>query len=78
MSLLTLIKASSGRIFGGFLSKMHVEKGDDEWINDPSAFIFSVSDCKRFPIKSEKVSGAFFNHKDCGPTFGGLHDIYLA
>jgi len=76
-NLLTIIKATSGRIFGGSQS-MLMKKGGDKWISDPSAYIFSVSDSKKFALKNENGKHAFYNHKDLGPRFGGGADIGLA
>jgi len=54
-NLLTIIKATSGRIFGGSQS-MLMKKGVNEPISDPSAYIFSVSDSKKFALKNENAS----------------------
>ena len=64
---LTLIKAQSGNIFGGYRAAPILS--DDKWVTDPHAFIFSVDQTEKYKIKQ---GGRFAcnNFKAYGPTFG--------
>jgi hypothetical protein len=78
---LTIVKeANNGHIFGGY-TQTHWDKSD-EYKCDDSAFIFSLVNRDKAPVKM-KI------RKDCetcairccasyGPTFGGGHDIFIA
>ena len=46
---LTLIKAQSGNIFGGYRAAPILS--DDKWVTDPHAFIFSVDQTEKYKIK---------------------------
>ena len=64
---LTLIKAQSGNIFGGY--RATPIGSDDKWVTDPHAFIFSVDQTEKYKVKP---GGKFAcnNFKAYGPTFG--------
>jgi len=78
MNLLVFIKATTGRVFGGYHSVALTKGGDDEYLEDPTAFIFSVNESKKFALKNDQASNAVYNSYDYGPTFGGGHDINVA
>ena len=69
---LTVIKAKSGNIFGGFTEQEWHSRS--EWITDPKAFIFSLVNKEEKPFKvpcsngGQKAIGC--NSKN-GPCFGG-------
>ena len=68
---LTLIKAKSGNIFGGFTEKEW--HSDDDFVSDPNAFIFSLVNKKRKPFKalcSNEGKQAIYCDSDLGPCFG--------
>ena len=73
---LTLIKSESGRIFGGYQSKPRISPPVGDWksSDDKSAFIFSVSDQKKFPVSNSKK--AIQDIDSFGPTFGNF-DILI-
>ena len=50
-NLLILAKSTNGKVFGGFHTVPHNSNAND-CIADPTAFIFSVSNCTKFPIKN--------------------------
>jgi len=45
----TIIKSTTGRVFGGYTSKSWGSNGGGV-IADSSAFLFSVTDAAKFPI----------------------------
>ena len=67
---LTVVKATSGNIFGGFAEKAWHSK--NRWIADPKAFIFSLVNKEEDPFKAV-VEGkyAIAGLAKCGPIFGG-------
>ena len=67
---LTVVKATSGNIFGGFAEKAWHSK--NRWIADPKAFIFSLVNKEEDPFKAV-VEGtyAIAGFAKCGPIFGG-------
>ena len=74
---LTIIKSTSGNIFGGFTSKSWSRA--NTWVNDPEAFIFSLINSQEKPIKFDckYPPHAIFCRADCGPSFGSGHDIHI-
>ena len=68
-NLLTVIKATTGRVFGAYQGA-HLPKDGCNWITDPTAFLFSLSDCKKLPMINGKMNNAIYNHKNNGPRFG--------
>jgi hypothetical protein len=73
---LTLIKSNYDKIFGGFVE-------DQDWSNTSNykattkAFIFSVTNKKKYPLKSGTSGNAIYTNNYL-PTFGSGHDIYCA
>ena len=74
---LTIIKSTNGNVFGGFTTKPWHRNSD--YVNDPEAFIFSLINSKKTPIKFNCVSpqNAIRCQSGCGPTFGAGHDIFI-
>ena len=73
---LTLFESTNGYIFGGYISISW--EGPLNWAfkgDDQNAFIFSVNNQLKFPIKNK--SKVIYNQKNCGPDFGH-DDIYLS
>jgi hypothetical protein len=72
---LTVIKAKSGNVFGGFTEqKWHSRK---EWVADPKAFIFSLVNKEEKPFKalcSNESKQAIRCNSTRGPCFGGDGD----
>ena len=71
----TIVKTEHGKIFGGYLSKPL--KGAD-YISDPQACIFSISEKKKFLIKHGFSEKAARNVRDFGPVFGGGYDFRIS
>ena len=73
---LTLINSTNGYIFGGFISISW--EGPQNWTyksNDDSAFIFSIDNKIKYPIKDK--SCVIYNQINYGPDFGS-NDIFLS
>ena len=72
---LTVVKATSGNIFGGFAEKAWHSK--NRWIADPKAFIFSLVNKEEDPFKaivSNEGQNAIAGSAKYGPIFGGEDD----
>ena len=67
---LTIIKSTSGNIFGGFAEKAWISSG--QWVQDPKAYIFSIVNKDNKPFKADSNNnGAITCHTSHGPVFGG-------
>ena len=74
---LTVVKATSGNIFGGFAEKAWHSK--NRWIADPKAFIFSLVNKEVDAFKaivSNEGKHAIYGSAKNGPGFGG-DDKYI-
>jgi hypothetical protein len=68
---LTVVKATSGNIFGGYTEQAWHSK--NEWIKDPKAFIFSLVNKEEDPFKanvSNEGIHAIYGSSKYGPVFG--------
>ena len=76
-STLTVVKATSGNIFGGFTEKAWSSVG--EYVEDHKAFVFSLvnKDNKPFKTKISYSLDAIYCHRNEGPSFGG-GDLYIS
>ena len=76
---LTVIKSTTGYIFGGYTSVAWASFG--EWKSDTAAFIFTFTNPSNTPLKV-KVNApgthAVYHEITCGPTFGQGHDLYVS
>ena len=66
---------SNGYRFGGFTTVPW--KGNNTYHSDPKAFVFSLNNRKKFPIKNQNDGNAVGHYADYGPIFGGDTDIYF-
>ena len=66
---------SNGYRFGGFTTVPW--KGDNTYHQDPKAFVFSLNNKKKFPIKNPNDGSAVGHYYDYGPIFGSDSDIYF-
>jgi hypothetical protein len=77
---LTIIKSTSGNIFGGFAEKAWILSLN--WIVDPKAYIFSIVNKDNKPFKSvSNNDGGTICETRHGPAFGGVgkgSDIYVS
>ena len=62
----TVIKAKNGHIFGGYISVPF--SSDGQTSSDDKAFLFSLKNMKKFPIKNKEI--AIYNDPFWGPYFG--------
>ena len=72
---LTVIKAKSGNIFGGYTEQKWHSRGG--FVTDPNAFIFSLVNKEEKPFKvmcSNEGQTALYCSSNSGPCFGG-HDF---
>ena len=72
---ITVIKAKSGNIFGGFTEQEWHSRS--EWVTDPKAFIFSLANKEEKPFKalcSNEGKQALRCKPIRGPFFGGEGD----
>ena len=60
--------------FGGFTTVPW--EGNNLYKSDSQAFVFSLNNKKKFPIKNTNDSSAVGLYKDYGPIFGSDSDIY--
>ena len=68
---LTIIKADSGNIFGGYISGSW--NCDNEWMNDPEAYLFSLINKQDKPLKikcSNHASAAHSPDQDYLQVYG--------
>ena len=74
---LTLIKSTTGHVFGGFTTLSWASAGS--YRKDATAFIFSLLNPKATPPQrfSSLNAHSVYDHADYLPTFGSGHDIYL-
>jgi len=75
---LTVVKATSGNIFGGYAGQAWHSTG--YYIKDPQAFIFSLVNREEDPFKvnvSNEGKYAIYGSAQYGPIFGG-DDKYIA
>ena len=66
---------SNGYRFGGFTTVPW--NGNNTYQRDAKAFVFSLNNMKKFPIKNANDSNAVGHYCDYGPIFGGDTDIYF-
>ena len=65
-STIVLVETSNGRRFGGFTSLSW--KSNDQWVNDPSACIFSFDTHKKYKLLLPEYS--YYGGPGYGPHFG--------
>lgn len=75
---ITLIKNEFGKIIGGYLSKSLDEVKTGEYLNDPDAFLFSITERKKFNIINSETKYAAKNVSDHGPVFGYGWDLAIS
>ena len=77
MNTLTIIKTTSGYVFGGFVISSWKRYGS--YIADDAAFIFSLLNPFNKPVKIEVTTSgyAIYSYYYSGPTFGNGHDFYI-
>ena len=66
---------SNGYRFGGFTTVPW--QGNSTYHQDSKAFVFSLNNRKKFPIKNSNDGNAVGHYQNYGPIFGGDTDIYF-
>jgi len=73
---LTIAKSSNGRVFGGYSEQTwnvtNCFKGSD------NAWIFSLDEKRKYPIKSEKNAYSIATYQGSGPIFGSGPDLHIS
>ncbi len=76
---MTIIQSNNNYLFGGYTSISWTSGGD--YKNDTTAFLFTLTNPHNIPPTKYLINStgsAVYHKSDCGPTFGGGHDIHLA
>lgn len=74
---LTIIKSTSGYVFGGYTNAAWSSNGS--YSNDPGAFLFSLTNTYGFPrkIACSQPANAIYCHPNHGPRFGSGPDLII-
>jgi len=74
----TVIKNTSGFIFGG--STAIPWSSSDDYKEDSTAFLFSLTNPSNIPLKLKVISpeNAVYHSSTYGPTFGSGHDLQVS
>ena len=75
MTIVFIKNYSNGYRFGGYTSVPW--KGDGSYHQDARAFLFSLNNKTKYPIKNKSDQYAVYHNSSYGPTFGSGYDIYL-
>ena len=75
MTIIFVKNYSNGYRFGGYTSVPW--KGDNNYHQDARAFVFSLNNKKKYPIKNKSDQSAIGHFSDYGPIFGSDSDIYF-
>jgi len=76
---LTLIKTTTGFIFGGYTSQAWASPQYSEYKRDPNAFLFTFKNPYNMPMKLKVINPKYAVYHDYsyGPTFGWWHDLHV-
>ena len=69
---ITLVESSKGKRFGGY-AKISWNNNSQNWMNDSSAFLFSLDNNKKYKVI--KPQYAIYGHENYGPHFGESNDF---
>jgi len=70
---LTIVKSTSGNIFGGFSDQSW--KPTNNYKKSNNCWLFSIDHKELYPVKNN-IQATYTNFS-YGPTFGGGHDLYI-
>jgi len=74
---LSIVNSNSGnKIFGGFVDGIDWTASGN-YKSTAKAFLFSITDKMKYPIKSSTNMYATMANQSYGPTYGGGHDFML-
>ncbi len=75
--VLIIIRATNGRVFGGFTKRgFRATTDGNRYETDPAAYLFSLEKRSKHSVKGDG-GWAIYDDKGYGPTFGDNHDIYI-
>ncbi len=76
---LTIVKASSGRMFGGFTVNPWQSSDGSVKTNGDKAWLFSLNSTAGHPIRLNYINRGWVqgNYSDCGPIFGDGCDLCM-
>jgi hypothetical protein len=76
---LTIIKTTTGFIFGGYTSQAWTSPQNSQYKRDPHAFLFTFKNPFNKPMKLKVIDPnyAVYHDYSYGPTFGWWHDLYV-
>lgn len=77
---ITIIKTTTGYVFGGYTKQAWTSSRYGEYRNDPNAFLFTFKNPHNKPLKLKVIDPeyAVYHRHDYGPTFGFWHDLHVA
>jgi len=77
---LTIIKTTTGFIFGGYTSQAWASPQYSEYKRDPNAFLFTFKNPSNMPMKLKVIDSKYAVYHDYsyGPTFGWWHDLHVS
>jgi hypothetical protein len=73
---LICVQSEHDKRFGGFIN-VKFDSAQEKYFEDDKAFIFSLSNQIKLPIKNEKKGNACYANKNRVFSIGGGGDIYL-
>lgn len=73
---ITFVEATNGKRFGGFTG-VSIDKSSG-YKADSNAFIFSLDNKHKLPIKDDKIGSAIYCHKNVLVHFGDGYDLYIS
>ncbi len=79
-STLTVVKATTGYIMGGYAALPWTSVGNYVIDSSAKSFLFSLVNAQNTPIKmplSIYPQYGLYDSSSVGPTFGGGHDLYI-
>jgi len=71
---LTIVKSTSGNIFGGYSDQSW--KVTNNYKTSNNCWLFSIDHKEIYPVKKNNTQ-AIYTYSSYGPTFGGGHDLYI-
>jgi len=77
---LTIIKTTTGFIFGGYTTQAWASPKYNEYKRDPYAFLFTFKNPSNMPMKLKVLDPnyAVYHDYSYGPTFGWWHDLHVS
>ena len=70
-----MAKTKNGNIFGGYTSAPYRKNYENQEINDPNAFVFSLDE--KYKYNMDKPNLSIISNKNYGPFFGSRSAFYI-